>query len=515
MFVGAGLGVAVIAGTVGADRLDDTARAGVLRADVSVNVRRVAVGRPVSAGFVGLSIEYPAVTAYAGSPSPAINPVFEQLVRNLAPNQRPVLRIGGDSTDRTWWPLSHLLRPRGVTYSISSRWLAVARGLADGTGARLILGVNLEANQSSIAVAEARALVSGIGFRLLALELGNEPNWYATLPWYRNSGGRLVFGRPRTYDLRAFSAEFSALRKRLPRVALAGPTVGALPWLQNMRSFLGAEPTLRVVTLHRYPLNRCFTTPGSANYPTVANMLSSTASRGLAAGIGRYVAIAHQRGDTFRIDEMNSVACGGKAGVSDTFASALWALDALFAVARSGADGVNIHTFPGARYGLFTFQRAGGGWAAFVRPEYYGLLMFAQAAPPGARLLSVTRMGSPEVRAWATRGADGRTRLVLINDDVWHSHVVSVRLPEQAPTVTLDRLAAPSAWARSGVALGGQSYGAQTQTGNLAGAQLNQRLTAGLGGYLVTLPAASAAMLTISPSPPVDLGGPAVEQHRS
>jgi Glycosyl hydrolase family 79 C-terminal beta domain len=501
-FVGAGLGGAVILGTVGADRLDDTARAGVLRADVSVNVRRVAVGQPVRAGFVGLSIEYPAVTAYAGADPLAINPVFEQLVRNLAPSQRPVLRIGGDSTDRTWWPLSYVVRPRGVIYGISSRWLAVARALAAGTGARLILGVDLEANQSSIAVAEARALVSGIGFRsVLALEIGNEPNWYATLPWYRNSGGRLVFGRPRTYDLRAFSAEFSALGKRLPRAALAGPTVGALPWLENLRRFLAVEPTLRVVTLHRYALNRCFTTPGSANYPTVANVLSSSASRGLAAGIGRYVAIAHQRGDTFRIDEMNSVACGGKAGVSDTFASALWALDALFAVARSGADGVNVHTFPGARYGLFTFHRTGAGWSAFVRPEYYGLLMFAQAAPAGSRLLSVTRSGVPDVRAWATRGAGGRIRLVLINDDVWHSHVVSVRLPQPAPMVTLERLTAPTAWARSGVVLGGQSYGAQTQTGDLAGARLNRQLTPGAEGYLVTLPAASAAMLTVSPSP--------------
>ena len=98
-----------------------------------------------------------------------------------------------------------------------------------------------------------------------------------------------------------------------------------------------------------------------------------------------------------------------------------------------------------------------------------------------------------------TRGRRAN-RLVLINNDVWHSHVVSVRLPEQAPMATLERLTAPSAWARSGVALGGQSYGAQTQTGNLAGAQLNQQLTAGPGGYLVTLPAASAAMLTISPS---------------
>jgi hypothetical protein len=501
-FVGLGLVGGVIAGTVGAGRLDDTARAVQLRADVSVNVSAAAVGRPISGGFVGLSIEYPAVTAYAGSDPSAINPVFEHLVRNLAPNRRPVLRIGGDSTDRAWWPLKHLVRPSGVTYSISSRWLAVTRALAEGTGARLILGVNLEANQPLIAAAEARALLSGIGFRsVLALEIGNEPNWYGTLPWYRNSRGRLVRGRPSTYDVRMFTAEFSALRKRLPRVALAGPAVGALPWLRNLHAFLAAEPTLRVVTLHRYPLNRCFTTPGSPSYPTVASMLSASASRGVAGGIGRYVAIAHQRGDTFRIDEMNSVACGGKARVSDTFASALWALDTLFAVARSGADGVNVHTFPGARYGLFTFHRASAGRAAFVRPEYYGLLMFAQAAPPGARLLSVTRNGSPEVRAWATRGSDGRTRLVLINNDVWHSHVVSVRLPEQAPVATLERLTAPSAWARSGVALGGQSFGAQTQTGDLAGARLNQQLTPGPGGYLVTLPAASAGMLTVSPSP--------------
>jgi len=141
------------------------------------------------------------------------------------------------------------------------------------------------------------------------------------------------------------------------------------------------------------------TTPGSLKYPTVANLLSSYASRGIADGISRYAAIAHRSGDTFRIDEMNSVACGGKAGDSDTFASALWVLDTLFAVARSGADGVDIHTFPNARYGLFTFHRVGAGWSASVRPEYYGLLMFAQAAPPGARLLSVVRNGTQEVCA--------------------------------------------------------------------------------------------------------------------
>ena len=217
-------------------------------------------------------------------------------------------------------------------------------------------------------------------------------------------------GESSTYDPRAFTAQFLGLGKRLPEVALAGPTVGALPWLGNLRMFLTAEPRLRVVTLHRYPLNRCFTAPGSPNYPTVANMLSSSASRGLAGGITRYVGIAHQRGDTFRIDEMNSVAAAAGRGQRHL---RVGALGPRRIVRRGpvGADGVNIHTFPRARYGLFTFHRGAAGWSAFVRPEYYGLLMFAQAAPPGSRLLPVTRAGSPEVRAWATRAPTGGSAL--------------------------------------------------------------------------------------------------------
>lgn len=64
---GSVLGGGAIAGSIGADRLDDLARAGLLRADAFVSVGRRAVSRPISPGFVGLSVEYPAVTAYAGA----------------------------------------------------------------------------------------------------------------------------------------------------------------------------------------------------------------------------------------------------------------------------------------------------------------------------------------------------------------------------------------------------------------------------------------------------------------
>ena len=74
-----------------------------------------------------------------------------------------------------------------------------------------------------------------------------------------------------------------------------------------------------------------------------------------------------------RIDELNSVSCGAVPEVSNTFASALWALNTLFEMARVGIRGVNIHTFPGAGYELFRLHRTTAGWAAQVAPEEHEL----------------------------------------------------------------------------------------------------------------------------------------------
>ena len=44
--------------------------------------------------------------------------MFEQLIRNLAPGQAPDLRIGGDTTDWTWWPVPGVAKPGGIRYSL-------------------------------------------------------------------------------------------------------------------------------------------------------------------------------------------------------------------------------------------------------------------------------------------------------------------------------------------------------------------------------------------------------------
>ena len=87
--------------------------------DAVLRIRGAVRRQAIPGGFVGLSLEYPAVAAYAGTDPSALNPVFVQLIRNLNPGQLPVLRIGGDSTDWTWWPVAGMSQPAGVNYTLN------------------------------------------------------------------------------------------------------------------------------------------------------------------------------------------------------------------------------------------------------------------------------------------------------------------------------------------------------------------------------------------------------------
>ncbi len=462
-----------------------------IRTELRVTGREL--GRPIPSGFLGLSIEFSSLYAYAGTEPHRPNPVFVRLIDGLVPGQQPLLRIGGDSTDRTWWPLPHTATPPWARYTLTSKWTAVARGLAMAASARLLLGINLLADSREIAAAEGNAFVRGIGRGLISgFEIGNEPELYSTQPWYFTREGKPVPGRPPGYTFGAYLRELSRIRSALPPMAQAGPATGTLSWLSHLGGLFAAKPGLAQATFHRYPLNRCVHDPRSPMYPTVAHLLSPASSSGLTQGMAPYVALAHRRGAQFRIDELNTVTCSGQAGVSDTFASALWALDTQFSLARAGVDGVDVHIHPEAPANqLFSFRRGAGA----VRPQYYGLWMFSRAAPPGARLLQITGRLPGQLRAWATRAVDGKTRIVLINDSLTSAATIVVRLAGQDAPAVLERLEAPSAYATGGVTLGGQSFGPAGMLQRPL--QATTVRPAKGGGYLVRLAAASAAMLTI------------------
>ena len=472
------------------------ARDAVEQPTLPASVAGTPIGQTMAPGFVGVSVEYQALPSYAGRDPRSINPVLIQLLRGLAPGQSPVLRIGGDSTDRTWWPVRGVVRPAGVNFNLNKGWLRTTHALAADLNGKLILGVNLATARPQLAADEAQALLQGIGKRYIsALEIGNEPDLYGIFAWYRDRQNHVVFSRNRSYSMKAFIKDFSHWRTALPSFPLVGPSFSTLTWMPGLASFLSAERAIKIVTVHRYPLHGTTTDTSDPTFPSISNLLADAASSGVAQQVAPYVTTAHARGLRFRIDEMNSISDSGRHGISDTFASALWVLDTLFNLASVGVDGVNLHTLPGAAYQLFSFTHTGNSWQASVAPEYYGAMMFAQAFPPGARLLPVSMPSGP-VKVWSTLGADGHTRVVLINKDTTTPVTVDLQLPNSTAPAQLEALSAPSIDATSGVTLAGQSFGSTTSTGTLPGTPQSIAATPLLGSYPVSVPAGSAVLLT-------------------
>ena len=278
-----------------------------------------------------------------------------------------------------------------------------------------------------------------------------------------------------------------------------GPPSATCAGCRTLGPFLASQPRVEYATFHLYPLANCVAHPSGAQAPTIAHIISPAASTGAIAPLAAAVRTAHAHHAALRLDELNSVACSGAAGVSDRLASALWALDTLFALAREGVDGVNIHTFAQAAYRTFRFSRTRRGWTGSVAPLYYGLLAFARATPPGARLVQTSQPTDPDLRIWATTAPDatrGHLHVVLINDSATARHTVAIKLPPGATStpLTLERLAGAGGLnAASGISLGGQSFGAATATGQLAG---------------------SAARDPAAPDPPRDLRADAAPGQR-
>ena len=474
-----------------------------------VTVSSRPVTRPLASDFLGFAFEYRGLPEWFPKPGQAADDVLPALIRNLSPTGRPSIRIGGETTDRSWWPVPGARKPTGITYALGPSWTRDADALVRSTDARLLLGINLEAGSSLVARVEADQLVKRIGpSNVAGLQIGNEPNLYRFTPWYRESDGHIipwyettsapVYSRPASWDPAAFQAQFAQFARVMPTLPLTGPETNPGPWLTAFGSELSPHSRVRMLTAHAYGLNNCDRYPTDPLYPTVPHLLTLTASRGLFDGLGPSIALAHRNGATLRVDEMGSVTCNGKLGVSNTFATSLWAMDALFDAARVGVDGVNLHSFPNEDNDLFdfTYERTTHRWRATVRPLYLGALMFAQAAPTGSRLLHLATPAQTTLRAWATLGTDHRVRVLLVNDGSSATDV-----PIHAPAGygraegTIERLQGPSAAATGDVTLGGRRF-SSTLTGTPPPPEL-QSVRPRDGVDRVLVPATSAALVPL------------------
>jgi hypothetical protein len=415
---------------------------------VSLDLRRV--GRQVPRGFLGLSFEVSRlaqIAHYAG------NGNLVGLLRSLGPG---VLRFGGVTADtRVAWTDLATAAPAWASGVLRSADLHALARLAASSGWRVLLTVGMGHFDPATAAREVAAARGALGGMLAGIELGNEPDAY---------GRHNLRERPWTFSRYAAQARAyeSAFARAEPPIPLAGPSVSGAAAFGGWGTGEAARLSPTLLTGHHYPLG-CHDLPA----PSVARLLSVETRRREDVALDRYMSVARAAGIGFRMDETNSVSCGGRVGISDTFASALWAVSYLARSMAMGVAGVNLHGDPGNCHGYAplcapTPERLETGMLS-ARPEWYALLLAKQligdraigtrvriGAPPRAR---------PDISVTGLRAGDGRVHVVVVDDDPQGSPGVLLHLHvgRRYGQARVLALTAPSPLASWGVRLGGRT----------------------------------------------------------
>ena len=453
-----------------------------------------APGARVPPSFVGVSADPPEVRDYLRA-SPAFGRAVSLLrVRDGSPM---LLRVGGKSADFLYWKYRGRHDPRFVVHA-GSRWLAGLARLTRANGFRVSLGLNLAAHAPRMAVGFAKAVKRGLPRgALVELSIGNEPDVYERHPMLEAE--RVPSTLPRTprhwtrgYSMARYRRDFlayaSALRSAGLGLPLAGPETAHVPWRDALAPLGPSGP--KHLAIHRYALTAC-PGPHSPLYPTIARLLDEQSSTGLAEGLPEMAGPGHAAGRTVRLSEFAQNSCPGDHGVSDSFATALWAPDALFSLVAAGVDGVNFQLRTAQRNSALAVR----GRAVIARPALYGIALFARTTGPGARLVRVSTVAAAGLRlkAWAVRSSD-KLRVLLINKG---PRAASVRVRDpgtSAAAASVVRLTAPSIRATTGTRLGGQSI---ASSGRLVGRPATSTTPRDGDAYRVAVPGYSAALVTL------------------
>ncbi len=413
-------------------------------APVLVSVDGAQAGAPVASGFIGLSFEVSSLAQIAGY---ADRGDMVAMLRSLGPG---VLRFGGVSADtRVAWTDGSTPRPAWASSVIDPEDLGALGQLAARSGWRVLLTLGLGHYEPEAAAREAAAAKAEMGESLEAIELGNEPDAYA-LHGLRSQPWTVVQYDEQIADYR------SAIDAAVPGLALAGPDVSGSGALETwgLSDVVNEPPAL--LTGHHYPLG-CAENPP----PTIARLLSAKIRRREAASLARYTALMEQSEIPLRLDEANTVSCGGVAGISNAFASALWATDYIARAMSVGLEGINLEGNPANCDGyspLCASTREGlAAGDLGAQHEWYALLLLKGLV--GERPLGSTSSprGHPNLDITPFLASNGTLHFVVVDDDPPGAHAVPVQLQvgNNFGDASILTLSAPSPASLTGVRLGG------------------------------------------------------------
>jgi hypothetical protein len=437
--------------------------------------------------------------------------------RTLSPHG--VLRLGGNSSEFCWFQAdASTQEPKlhAPTGDLSANWMphrlfritpeAIDNlaGFLKATGWRLIYGINFGNNTPERAATEAAYVAAKAGNKLDFFQIGNEPDLYR-----RPNNGT----RPPGWDFPDYLHEWEgyarAIVAKVPNARFGGPDVAsASNWITRFGEQITETLPGKLTTLtgHYYAM-------GPPNDPkmTIERLLRPNPK--LAEDMKQIQAVAQPRGLVYRMTEGNSCYGGGKPGVSDAFASALWGGSFMLELASLGCVGVNFHGGGGnllsaslgdhtpgmdvakkpqtMRAGYYTPIRVEPGMPVKAMPIYYGMLMANQLA--GGVLLDASLSASGvNATAYAVREKN-TVKVAIFNKDAAQALDLSIQTPQRIRSVGAWRLSASALDAIEGVTLAGAEVDSQARWNPAT----TERVETRGASARIQVPAASGALVML------------------
>jgi len=397
----------------------------------------------------------------------------------------PMMRVGANDVERCTWAGTGTApsQPSGqpFTTKITTGGVDQLCDFLAATGSKAIYGVNFQYDNVPLSSAEVAYVMSKCPSSIVGIEIGNEPDKFGT--WLSQ-----------TTDYENFADAILAT----PGALLVGPactTKSAASYGVPFTDTITAKypNKLAILTQHTY------VAAAGTSACNVANLQTTTATL---TGVFDTIQAAATKDNIpgWRMDENNTCSGHGQQGVSDTFISALWAIDYMFEVAKRGGSGINFHNGELGQDGTVQFYyeplKEQSGVVVQVQPEYYGMLLFAQAGT-GSMVSTNVSTSAQYFTAWAVKAADGSTSVVLNNRNASNGISATVNLGSAVSSANAIYL--------EGTPAGSLTAGAGSVT--LAGAQVsvagdwprNAPYTQTVSGNNVSVyvPAASAALVRV------------------